>query len=101
VRVGSDADLVVWDPSGSRTISATTHHQNIDFNVFEGRTVQGIATHTISRGKVVWIKGDLRAERGAGRYLARPTHPPYFEANLLRPKAIPTATPAAYASGPA
>jgi dihydropyrimidinase len=84
VRIGSDADLVVWDPKGSRTISAKTHHQNVDFNIFEGRTVTGIATHTVAAGRVVWADGTLRAERGAGRYLPRPTHSPYFEANRLR-----------------
>lgn len=84
VKVGSDADLVVWDPQGSRTISAKTHHQNVDFNVFEGRTVTGIATHTLTRGRLAWVRGDLRAERGHGRYLPRPTHPPYFEANRRR-----------------
>ena len=84
VRVGSDADLVLWDPKASRTISAKTHHQNVDYNVFEGRTVTGVATHTLSRGKLVWADGDLRAQRGAGRYLARPTQaPPYFEANAV------------------
>ena len=84
VRVGADADLVVWDPAASRTISAKTHHQNIDFNVFEGRTVTGVATHTLTRGLLAWANGDLRAVRGHGQYLARPTHPPYFEANRLR-----------------
>ena len=80
VRVGADADLVVWDPNGSRTISAKTHHQNIDFNVFEGRTVTGIATHTFTRGQLAWVNGDLRAERGRGRYLKRPTHTAYMDA---------------------
>ena len=80
VRVGADADLVIWDPNGSRTISAKTHHQNIDFNVFEGRTVTGIATHTFSRGQLAWVDGDLRAERGHGRYLKRPTHAAYIDA---------------------
>jgi dihydropyrimidinase len=84
VRVGSDADLVVWDPKGSRTISAKTHHQNVDFNIFEGRTVTGIATHTVAAGRVVWSDGTLRATRNAGRYLPRPTQTPYFEANRLR-----------------
>ena len=84
MRVGADADLVIWDAQASRTISAATHHQNIDFNVFEGRTVTGVATHTFTRGQLAWIDGDLRAERGAGRYLHRNTHAPYFEANARR-----------------
>ncbi|MEZ5470040.1 MAG: dihydropyrimidinase [Lysobacterales bacterium] len=84
MRVGADADLVIWDAQASRTISAATHHQNIDFNVFEGRTVTGVATHTFTRGQLAWVDGDLRAERGAGRYLHRNTHAPYFEANARR-----------------
>ncbi|MBB5206913.1 dihydropyrimidinase [Chiayiivirga flava] len=84
VRVGADADLVVWDPNGSRTISAKTHHQNVDFNIFEGRSVTGIATHTFTRGHLAWVDGDLRAERGRGRYLPRPTHGAYVDANLRR-----------------
>jgi len=71
IAVGADADLVVWDPSASRTISATTHHQNVDFNVFEGRTVTGLARTTIANGKIVWHEGTLRAVRGAGRYIKR------------------------------
>jgi dihydropyrimidinase len=84
VRVGADADLVIWDAQASRTISAATHHQNIDFNVFEGRTVTGLATHTFTRGHLAWVDGDLRALRGSGRYLHRATHAPYFEANARR-----------------
>ena len=89
VRVGADADLVVWDAHATRTISAKTHRQNVDFNVFEGRTVSGVTTHTIANGKLVYANGDLRAERGAGRYLPRPTHPPYFEANAKRSEPVP------------
>jgi dihydropyrimidinase len=77
---GADADLVVWDPTRSRTISVATHHQNVDFNVFEGMTVNGIATHTIARGELAWVDGDLRAQRGRGRYLKRPPNAAYFEA---------------------
>lgn len=72
VSVGADADVVVWDPEGTRTISAKTHHQNVDFNIFEGRTVRGIPSHTVSQGRIVWRDGELRAERGAGRYIDRP-----------------------------
>lgn len=72
VSVGADADVVVWDPEASHTISAKTHHQNVDFNVFEGRTVRGLPSHTLSQGKVVWKDGELLAEKGAGRYIDRP-----------------------------
>ncbi|WP_444756877.1 dihydropyrimidinase [Pseudomonas sp. A014] len=79
IRVGADADLVLWDPQGTRTISASTHHQKVDFNIFEGRTVRGIPSHTISQGRVLWADGDLRAEPGAGRYVERPAYPSVYE----------------------
>ncbi len=84
VEVGADADLVLWDPNASRTISAKTHHQNVDYNVFEGRTVKGIARRTIANGRLVWNDGRLDAVRGAGRYLPRPLNGDYFEANARR-----------------
>lgn len=80
ISVGADADIVVWDPEGTRTISAKTHHMNVDFNIFEGRTVKGIPSHTLSHGKIVWRDGQLNAERGAGRYIDRPPFAPVFEA---------------------
>jgi dihydropyrimidinase len=76
ITAGADADLVVWDPSASRTISAATHHQNVDYNVFEGQTVTGLARTTIANGKIVWHEGTLRATRGAGRYINRPCFKP-------------------------
>ncbi len=93
VAVGSDADLVVWDPAGRRTISVRTHHQNVDYNIYEGMEVQGLAHATISQGRVAWHAGDLRAVRGAGRYVDRPTFPPYFTAlskrrEATRPQAV-------------
>jgi dihydropyrimidinase len=93
ISVGADADIVVWDPAGTRTISAKTHHQKIDFNIFEGMSVKGIPSHTVSRGKLVWADGKLDVEQGAGRYIPRPTHPAVFEAlkrqgELKAPKAV-------------
>ena len=75
VAVGADADLVVWDPAGTRTISAATHHGKGDFSIYEGMEVTGVPVVTLSRGAVVWREGELRAERGAGRYVDRPCWP--------------------------
>jgi dihydropyrimidinase len=72
VSAGADADIVVWDPEGTKTLSAETQHSKGGFNVFEGRTVRGIPSHTVAAGKLVFAQGDLRAERGAGRYVERP-----------------------------
>jgi dihydropyrimidinase len=80
VAVGADADLVVWDPEASRTISVETHHQNIDFNIYEGMTVTGLAATTISQGRVVWHDGELKTVRGAGRHIDRPCFASYYDA---------------------
>ncbi|MBT8050083.1 MAG: dihydropyrimidinase [Gammaproteobacteria bacterium] len=76
ISSGADADIVIWDPQATKTISARTHHQNVDFNVFEGMSVKGCASHTISRGRVVYADGQLRTEKGAGRYIDRPPFAP-------------------------
>jgi dihydropyrimidinase len=80
VSVGADADIVVWDPAATKTISAATHQQKVDYNIFEGMTVTGCASHTISRGKVVFADGQLEVERGAGRYVDRPAFAPFYDA---------------------
>ncbi len=77
---GADADIVIWDPEAERTISAKTHHQNVDFNIFEGRTVRGIPKYTISRGNVIFDDGELKAVEGAGRYINRPPFNRDYEA---------------------
>ena len=84
VSVGADADLVVWDPQGTKTLSAKTQHSKGDFNIFEGRTVRGIPSHTVSNGNLVFVKGDLRAEKGAGKYIKRPAFNSNFTASKLR-----------------
>ncbi|MCO4744678.1 MAG: dihydropyrimidinase [Proteobacteria bacterium] len=84
IEVGSDADLIVWDPNESRTISVDTHHQNIDYNIYEGMTVTGVCKTTLSRGRIVWHDGELRTERGTGRYIDRPCFPKYWDAQMLK-----------------
>ena len=92
VAEGADADLVLWDPQATKTFSARTQHSRGDFNIFEGRTVRGVASHTISRGRVVYANGDLRAEPGAGQYVKRPPFGASFEAAAKRAQHLaPTA----------
>ncbi len=90
VSVGADADIVVWDPEATKTISTKTDHQKVDYNIFEGMEIKGCASHTISRGKVVWAGGKLDVERGAGRYVDRPPYANFYsalqiQAELARP----------------
>ena len=59
IEVGADADIVVWNGAKTRTISAKTHHHAVDFNIFEGMEVYGVADYTLSRGRVVWENGEL------------------------------------------
>ena len=80
ITAGADADLVLWDPEATRTLSVKTQHSRVDFNVFEGRQVTGVPMYTVSQGKVVYARGDLRAQRGAGRYVKRPPFGPVFAA---------------------
>lgn len=71
IQVGSDADLVLYDPKGTGKISAKTHHMKIDRSIFEGFELTGKVATTVVNGRVQWQDGDLRVERGAGRYLKR------------------------------
>ena len=71
IRVGSDADLVVFDPTKSRTISAGSHHSRCDRSLYEGFEVTGAVTSVVANGRVQLREGDLRVERGAGRYVPR------------------------------
>ena len=92
VGVGADADLVVWDPAATHTLSVRTQRSKGDYNIFEGRTVQGMPSHTISQGVVAYAQGDLRAEKGKGRYIKRPAFGPNFDAVQRRAATLqPTA----------
>ena len=92
IAVGADADVVVWDPAKSRTLSAKTHHQNIDFNIYEGMTVLGNPAVTLSRGRVLWENDKLQTEKGWGKYVNRPPFADYWGAQKIRNElATPTA----------
>lgn len=72
IAVGSDADIVVWDPDATRTLSARSHHSRNDFSIFEGMRVTGAAAITLSRGTVLWENGRLTPLEGHGCYVHRP-----------------------------
>ena len=59
ITVGADADIVVYDPNRRHTISAKTHHMDVDYSVYEGREVQGGSDVVMSRGSVV-VRNELR-----------------------------------------
>jgi dihydropyrimidinase len=71
VSVGADADLVVYDPERKRTISAKTHHMDVDYSCYEGRTVQGGSDVVLSRGSVIVRDGQFTGRKGHGRFVKR------------------------------
>jgi dihydropyrimidinase len=71
VAVGSDADLVVFDPQRSETISAKTHHSKSDYSLYEGTTVTGAPDVVLLRGNVLVENGELVASPGVGRFVPR------------------------------
>jgi dihydropyrimidinase len=71
VAVGSDADLVVWDPEKEKVIGAASQQSSIDYNVFEGKAVKGLPRFTLSRGHVAVHDGDIRTQEGHGEFVAR------------------------------
>jgi dihydropyrimidinase len=71
VSAGADADLVVYDPNRKRTISAATHHMDVDYSCYEGRSVQGASDVVLSRGSVIVRNGEFTGRRGHGRFVKR------------------------------
>jgi dihydropyrimidinase len=73
---GADADIVVWDPKISKSISASNHHSILDYNVFEGFEVRAQSRYTLSRGEVIWAWGqNSQPQPGRGRFVPRPAFP--------------------------
>jgi dihydropyrimidinase len=71
ISVGADADIVVYDPNRKRKISAKTHHMDVDYSCYEGRTVQGASDVVLSRGSVVVRNGEFTGRKGHGKFLKR------------------------------
>ena len=71
IAVGSDADIVIWDPSAEHLISAATHNMRCDFSLFEGYRVKGNAKQVFSRGELIVDGAKFIGARGRGEYLKR------------------------------
>ena len=83
ITIGSDADLVIWNPARSATITNVMLHHNVDYTPYEGMVLQGYPEMTISRGEVIWKQGFV-AERGRGQFL------PCSLSSLAHPKSFST-----------
>ncbi|MDO5642745.1 MAG: dihydropyrimidinase [Paracoccus sp. (in: a-proteobacteria)] len=76
VLVGSDADLVIWDPEAEKTITAGKQQSAIDYNVFEGHTVKGLPRYTLTRGVVAVTEGSVTSHEGHGAFVPREARAP-------------------------
>ncbi len=83
IMVGSDADIVVWDPAKEKTITANAQQSAIDYNVFEGKHVKGLPRFTLTRGHVAVMDGEIRTQEGHGKFVAR-------EPNMVVNRALST-----------
>ncbi|MEM1040281.1 MAG: dihydropyrimidinase [Pseudomonadota bacterium] len=71
ILVGSDADIVVWDPAAEKTITADKQQSAIDYNVFEGKHVKGLPRYVLSRGHVSVMDGAVQSQEGHGKFVKR------------------------------
>lgn len=76
IAVGSDADILVWDPNKRHTISASTHHMRCDYNLYEGMEVQGMPVQVYLRGKKLVDGDQWFGVNGGGQYIPRKPHAP-------------------------
>ncbi len=71
IAVGSDADIVVFDPGTSHVLSVETHHMRVDYSAYEGQEITGKVETVLSRGRVIVDDGEYHGSPGDGRYLRR------------------------------
>uniref|UniRef100_A0A6Q2ZEJ9 Amidohydrolase-related domain-containing protein n=1 Tax=Esox lucius TaxID=8010 RepID=A0A6Q2ZEJ9_ESOLU len=81
---GADADLLVWDPDQTRTISVTTQAQGGDFNLYEGLRCHGVPLVTISRGRLVCENGAFMCAEGSGKFYPLRTFPDYLYKKMVQ-----------------
>ncbi|HUE80485.1 MAG TPA: dihydropyrimidinase [Pyrinomonadaceae bacterium] len=73
IAVGSDADIVIFDPNKDQTIGVNTHHMNVDYSAYEGKKIRGVVETVLSRGKIVIEEGSYKGKPGDGQFLKRGT----------------------------
>jgi dihydropyrimidinase len=93
IAPGSDADVIILNPNSTTTISAKTHHHNVDYSVYEGQEFHGKIESTFSRGRLVWHNDQLNVEKGSGRFIPTPPFGKMFnglerEIETLRPRGV-------------
>ncbi len=71
IAPGSDADIVIFNPNVERTLSAKTHHMNVDYSCYEGMKVRGLPEIVMQRGSVLVENGAFKGKKGAGQFLRR------------------------------
>jgi dihydropyrimidinase len=71
IAPGADADIVVYDPKATQTLSVDTHHMNVDYSAYEGMRITGKVDTVLSRGRVVVRDSAFHGSKGHGRFLSR------------------------------